>query len=272
MIITSENYFSREAMEAYLSVSQFKNFAGTPIEPWLGCPARAMAELRGEWKEEMSTALLVGSYVDAHFEGTLGVFKAQHPEILKKNGELLATFEKANEIIARIERDPFMVETLSGKKQVIMTAELFGVPWKIMIDSFFPGEAIVDLKIMASITDDFYVRDKESPSGGGFRVDFIDKWGYSIQAAVYQKVVEINTGKQLPFFIAAASKEKEPDIEVIAFRQLELDCTIDFVQTNIDRVMDIKKGIIQPEICGYCDYCKNTKKLSVPIYREHIKK
>ena len=43
MKLTNENYFSKEANQKYLSVSQYKNFVGT-----LGivnCEAKAMAEL-----------------------------------------------------------------------------------------------------------------------------------------------------------------------------------------------------------------------------------
>lgn len=74
MILTNENYFSTEASMEYMSVSQFKAFES--------CEAAALAEAKGEYKREETTSLLVGKYVDAHFEGTLDVFKAQHPDIL----------------------------------------------------------------------------------------------------------------------------------------------------------------------------------------------
>ena len=74
MLLTSENYYSREANEEYLSVSQYKDFMGTYGKP--GCEEYALAKLNGTWVEAMedSTALMVGSYVDAHFEGTLDLF------------------------------------------------------------------------------------------------------------------------------------------------------------------------------------------------------
>lgn len=67
MILTPENYYSPEANFEYMSVSQFKDFSGTYGQ--VGCEARAMAKLRGEYQEEKTTALLVGSYVDSYFEG-----------------------------------------------------------------------------------------------------------------------------------------------------------------------------------------------------------
>ena len=50
MILTSENYFSKDAEKEYLSVSQYKKIAGCLGR--LGCEAKAMAEIRGEWEEK----------------------------------------------------------------------------------------------------------------------------------------------------------------------------------------------------------------------------
>ena len=58
MILTAENYFSKEADQEYLSVSQYKNFMGTIGRP--ACEAEAMAKLNGEWEMKKTTALMVG--------------------------------------------------------------------------------------------------------------------------------------------------------------------------------------------------------------------
>ena len=126
MILTAENYFSKEADREYLSVSQYKNFMGTIGRP--ACEAEAMAKLSGEWEMKKTTALMVGSYVDAHFEGTLNLFQAQNPEIFTKQGALKSEYRKAEEIINRIERDELFMKYMSGEKQVIMTADMFGSP------------------------------------------------------------------------------------------------------------------------------------------------
>ena len=75
--------------------SQFKSF--------ISCEASALAEITEEFPREITTALLVGSYVDAHFENTLDIFKAKHPELFKKTGDhgLLKDYAKADEIIQR---------------------------------------------------------------------------------------------------------------------------------------------------------------------------
>lgn len=67
MQLTSENYYSQEANREYMSVSGYKDFAGTYGK--LPCEFHAMEKLNGNWEDEKTTALLVGSYVDSYFEG-----------------------------------------------------------------------------------------------------------------------------------------------------------------------------------------------------------
>lgn len=257
MILTAENYFTQEADREYLSVSQYKNFMGSLGKP--ACEAEAMALLNGEWEREKTTALMVGSYVDAHFEGSLDLFRAQNPEIFTKQGTLKAEYRKAEEIINRIERDELFMKFMSGQKQVIMTAEMFGAKWKIKIDSYLENKAIVDLKVMRELHKVEYKKDY------GY-MDFIQYWGYDIQGAVYQEVVYRNTGKRLPFFIAAASKEKETDIELIYVDDQHLKEKLIEVERNTPKLLDVKKGLVKPLRCEICDYCKHTKVLKAPIH------
>lgn len=259
MILTAENYYSDEANAAYMSVSQYKTFSGT--RSIKGCEEYAMAKLRGDWKDQPSTALVVGSYVDAHFEGTLDAFIAHHPEIFLKDGKSLRSeYHGANKIIKRIERDNYFMKCMSGEKQRIFTGEIFGVQWKCKIDSLVPGKAIVDLKTTKSI------RDLVWASGHGF-VTFIEHFGYDIQAAIYQRLVQINTGKKLPFLIAAASKEEYTDIEVLMFDQEHLDRVYSGIFMGMERINNLKsnKGFT-PKRCETCDYCHATKVLEGPIH------
>lgn len=256
MVLTAENYYSKEANLAYMSVSQFKDFNGTYGK--MACEFEALEKLHERWTPEKSTPLLVGGYVDAYFEGSLDQFKKENPELFTQKGELKAAYKKAEEIIARIERDAYFMKYLSGEKQKIMTFELFGVQWKIKMDSYIPGVAIVDLKIMASITDLKWVRDL------GY-LDFVRYWGYDIQGAIYQKGVEILTGKKLPFYIAAATKENEPDIRIIQVTQNYLDEALAVVETALPRVLRVKSGEAAPDKCELCDCCRHNRVLTGPI-------
>lgn len=249
--VTNENYFSSTIMNTYWSVSQFKVFDK--------CQAQAMAELRGEYQREPSTALLVGSYVDAYFSDELDFFYNEHPEVFNsRTGELKADYRHADEVIAAINRQPVMVDYLTGEKQVIRTGHLFGVDWKIKMDVYRPDERIVDLKVMK----DFGRQYKE----GAGMVDWVQYWGYDIQGAIYQKIEQISSGrkKPLPFFLAAATKEKVPDVALIEIPQYVLDAALKVVESKIDTFDLVKTGDIKPERCEHCDWCKQSRLITKP--------
>ena len=256
MVLTAENYYSKEANEKYMSVSQYKDFAGTYGK--MACEFSAIEMLEERWAQKKTTPLLVGSYVDSYFEGTLEEFKKANPEIFTQKGELKANYKQAERIIARMERDPLFMQYMSGEKQVIMTGELFGAEWKIKIDSFVRGIAITDLKVMASITKLEWVKDI------GY-LDFVRYWGYDIQGAIYQEIVYQNTGERPPFYIAAGTKEEEPNIEVIHVTQNYLDEAKHMVEMNMPRILRVKNGEAEPDRCEMCDCCRHTKVLKRPI-------
>lgn len=256
MQLTPENYYSKEANREYMSVSQFKDFLGTYGRP--GCEFTAMEKLEGRWEDEKTTAIMVGSYVDAYFEGSLKQFKMENPSLFKRDGNLKAAYLKAEEIIARIERDEYFMKYMSGQKQVIMTGEMFGTKWKIKIDSYIPDIAIVDLKIMESITELKWVKDI------GY-LDFVRYWGYDIQGAVYQEIVRQNTGKKLPFYIAGGTKEKEPDIRIIHVTDNYLTEALHMVEVNTPRILRVKNGETEPDKCELCDCCRHNRILTRPI-------
>lgn len=253
MKLTQRNYFSKKANQHYMSCSQFKAMER--------CQASALAEINGEFEREQSTALLVGSYVDAYFENKLDKFKAEYPEIFKRDGTLKAEYIQAEAIIERIKKDKLFSEYMSGKKQVIMTGEICGVPVKIKVDSLHPDK-IVDLKIMRDF-ENIYDAEKGS-------LPWFEAWGYDLQGAVYQEIVRQNTGKTLPFYLAVATKEKVTDIDIVHINQKSLDFAFEHFKANVELYDAIKKGIIEPERCEKCEYCKSTKVLTEPTDSEEF--
>jgi hypothetical protein len=239
MILNNENYYLPESNWQYMSVSQYKQFNK--------CEARAMAELKGEWVQPKSTALLVGSYVDAWFEGTLGEFRSENPEIFKKDGSLKADYVQAEEIIYKLMEDDLFMKYMSGETQKIFTKELFGVPWKIKIDSLLPDK-IVDLKVMRSI---------ERIMGKSF----VEHWGYDLQMAIYSEV----HGGDLDTYLAVATKQTPMDKEIIHIPKWRREELLDEVQRFLPHIMDVKSGKVEPERCGVCEYCRASKKLVEPI-------
>lgn len=249
MILTNENYYSIEANREYMSVSQFKDFRK--------CEAMALATLNGEWEKPKSVALLVGSYVDAWFEGTLEEFKADHPEIFKKDGSLRADFTQAEELISFVQNDPKFMEYMAGEKQVIMTSEFFGTKWKIKIDSYHPKMMIVDGKVMRSM---------ERIMGKSF----VEHWGYDLQMAVYSEVVRRVTGYDLETFLAVVTKQDPPDKDVIHVPQWRREEVLAEVEREIPRILDVKYGRQVPQRCGVCEYCRATKMIEEPIDFEMV--
>lgn len=255
-VLTNENYYSVEADKHYMSVHQYLDFVGHM--GITGCEEKAMAKLSGEYQQETTKAMLIGSYVDSYFEGTLDDFKFQHPEIFTQKGELKAEYKQAEKMISRCLKDDYFMSTMSGEKQVIMTGYLFGCDWKIKMDSYIPGKAIVDLKTSANIHKTWKVKDY------GY-VSFVEYWGYTLQLAVYQKIVEINTGKKLPCYISVVTKEDEPEICVVYVDQMTLDHALNEIEMNMPSVLAVKNGESEPIRCESCDWCKRTAVLTGPI-------
>lgn len=251
MILTETNYYDNETNVDFMSVSQFKSFQK--------CEAAAMAELKGEYIPERGRALLLGSYVDELLTGTRESLKQfideNRGELFKKNGEPYADVAQADETVVRVLSQPKMMEYLSGEHQVIMTGEIEGVPFKIKMDSYKPGEFIADLKYMASL---------RSPN---LFQPMISYWGYDIQAACYQEIVRQNTGERLPFLLVVATKEKPAHLAVGEISQWNMDAALETVRKHIKRYQAIKLGEIEPERCeDYgCDYCTTTKIITEPI-------
>lgn len=241
MMLNQNNYYSDEANQEFFSVSQFKSF--------MSCEARALAEIRGEYKRPVTRALLVGSFVDCYFEGTLDKFMQENPVIFTKQNKLKAEFRKANQIIDTVKTDQKFMDAMSGEKQAIFTFDLFGVKWKAKLDSYNPGKAITDLKVVAKMYQ-------------------LPRWRYDLQGAIYQKGVEICTGEKLPFYLAVVTKEPVMDRDIWQIPQSTLDYALSQVEQNIDRFAAVKTGLEEPMYCGKCDYCKSIKKATVRNYNE----
>lgn len=254
--ITDDNYYSREVNSDWMSTSQFKAFKR--------CEAAALADIRGEGPERKpSTAMLVGSYVDAYFSNELPQFISEHPECFKRDGSLKAEFEKAEEIIQRIEAQPEMSRLEhAGETQRIFTGTIGGVPFRCKTDVYIPGEMILDNKVMRDFSPQYV--------DGEGRLPWWQYWGYDIQGAIYQEIIRQNTGEKLPFVLSAATKEDEPDLVLLNITQPYLDYELAQVEELAPRYDAIKKGIIEPERCEKCAYCRRTKIVKITTTEDFL--
>jgi len=263
MKLTKDNYFSLEANRYYLSVSQFKDF--TPA--FGGCEARAVAKLNGEYEQPYFMAFMEGHYVHSWNEGTLEEFKANNPDLYssrgKTAGELKSNFQHCNKMIEVLENDPLVMKALDGQKEVIFTAEMFGIPWKIMIDSYNPDIGIfTDLKTMQSIDSKFWNKETQCYE------NFLEHYGYITQMAVYAEVERIANGRKesewlLPHMVVV-TKQDPPDHEVIYFDHMAITQELYVVSKHIERVKLVKSGKVKPTRCEKCGYCRMTKKIQKP--------
>lgn len=256
MILTPDNYHSREANKAYMSVSQYKDF--------LKCEAAALAKLKGEFSEEKQDAFLIGSYVHAAIEGTLEAFKEENPEIFSSRGatkgELKSDYKHAETMIETLQDDELCVQMLQGMNEKIITGELFGVQWKIRVDILSEEQGrLTDLKTVKSIRERYWNAQK------GHHESFIEAYGYILQMAVYTEIErqDANRFDRLEPFIVAVSKEDVPDKAVICFDDNSLDSELTQLEEKLPRVIDVKQGFTEPKRCEKCRYCRQTKKAQI---------
>lgn len=289
MNLTQDNYYGSEANREYMSKSQFGN--------WQTCEAATLAELKGEYVPEKSTALLVGGYIDSALDSPeeLEKFKLEHPEMFKKDGGLKADFVQAEQIVARCLSDRLFC-LLTGnapetkdhvQRQFILVGEICGVKFRGKVDylldevacrvimSEFPETAealggpftegaIVDLKS----TKDF---GKVWDDSVWAKVSWIDAWDYPVQGGIYQELYRQMKGKTLPFVLVAATKEKTTDIGAFYVPQGELDAALRVVEDNAPVYNRIKRGEVKPSRCEDCAYCRMTKRLtSIRNYKEEV--
>lgn len=269
MKLDQYNYFSKEANLEYMSNSQFGDF--------LKCESMAMAKLSGEYEEEKSVALICGSYVDAWNDGELAKFQEEHPELYSSKGvtagELKSTYKDAEKAIEVIQADSLFMQSLSGEKQKIFTAELFGILWKVKIDSYFTRTKdqegrIVDLKYLKSLYDKFWVR---SDDGTGYYEHVFEYRGYYRQVALYCEIERLSEGRKendyYEPFLAIVTKDSPPDKEIISFISKEtglehfISNQLGVIEQSIERIKLVKSGKTTPRRCEHCEHCRSTKVL-----------
>lgn len=259
MNLTESNYYTAEANKAYCSASQFKDFIGFPLKP--GCEERALKTINGEYEPETTKALLMGSILDALWENDDPEYILERfPDCVSSRGatkgQLKAEYQSVLNMYQRTLREEKFCAYMSGEKQRIMTGEIEGLPFKIKIDSFIDGKAIVDLKTTQTLDHLFryYIPDS------GERLPFYMAFGYDLQLAIYREVVRQNTGDTLNCYIAAVDKKPHPICEVIELSPKMLDTALENVKSKCETIIMLKNGEVEPTRCenSECDYCRDT--------------
>ncbi|WP_245585962.1 PD-(D/E)XK nuclease-like domain-containing protein [Paenibacillus pinihumi] len=269
IILNRDNYFSLEANRHYMSVSQFKSF----VPAYGGCEARSVAELAGDYTRPDKGAFNEGHYIHAWNSNELAEFKENNPDIYSSRGDtkgqLKSNYKHLNKMIEVLEDDPLVMQVLAGHKEVILTAELFGIPWKVMLDSYQPeiGDtgAFADLKALKDMKKSYSEHHQNY-------VPFYQKYGYDLQMAIYAEVERIVKKREhwiIPHLVVV-TKQDPPDHEIIMFDYDMIMSELQFVKNHIERVVAVKTGRETPLRCGHndCDYCRLTKKAVIKHYKE----
>lgn len=252
MELTAENYYSPEANQEYMSVSQYKDF--------IKCESAAMAKLNGSYTDIKHEALLVGSYVHAALESDKAFeeFKNSTPEIYTAKKELKAPFKAANNMIDAVLADDLCNKVLEGDKEVILTADIFGTMWKSKLDVLSRENGrFTDIKTVKCIREKYW--------NGTKYVSFIQMYGYDIQMAMYAEIERLSGEMKFEYLeptLLAVSKEEVPDKEIIWFDDQIIQEKLREVEQKLPHILDVKFGNVKPTGCGRCNYCKAQKRLS----------
>lgn len=259
MKLTKETYFSPEMEAKYLGSSSFKTWDifGT------GCEAKQAAIRDGEWEKQSNDAFLLGSYLHAWSEDRLPEFMTENPSLFKKDGTLYAKYALGDKMIDVLKNDLAVEEMRTGEKEVIMTGEISGVPFKIQVDILNIGKGrFVDLKTTRNIKEKIWnpeTKEKEN---------FILHWDYLLQFAIYAEIIRQNLKMNyyLQPYVIAVDKQDCPDHEIIEMGTSFIESKLEEIESKLPHIMDVRNGKLDPVRCDNCDYCRSTKKITKTIH------
>lgn len=261
MKLTKSNYYSHDTDFQYMSFSVFKGFEQ--------CEAATLAKLKGDWEPTSNPEpLLVGNYVHSYFESPEAhqeFVEANKSEMIstrgKTKGQLKSSYKVADDMIKTLSEDDFFNYVyMPGKKEVIVTGELFGHQWKGKIDSLCLDRGyFCDLKTV----DDFH-KGHWNPELRQ-KTNFVEDRGYHMQAAIYQELIRQTFDVDCQPYIFGVSKQPIPDKIAISFDgdgQFLMQSALEKIKTDQDRFWRVLMGEEKPKRCSKCEYCRQSKQLA----------
>lgn len=259
-----------QQIKDHLSFSELKSFSF--------CEAESVATMKGIWDRSSTfskatkEAMLIGSYVDAYFQGEekfkefldensssfYNKLTKKEKEMGKEQGKVKALVNTAERAIDRLNQDSFFQRVYRGEKQQELWGEIYGVKFHGFADSI-TDRFIIDLKTLAgSIEDRTWDKDE------GRKVSWIEAKKYHWQLAIYQELYRQESGKKLDTIIYGVTKQDFPVSSPIKLPQSILDYGLNEMQKYIQRYQEVIEGDI-PKRCERCAYCRATKQHFMPI-------
>ena len=262
--VTEENYFDPELRMPYMSVSQYKDFAGPE-----GCEARALATVTGKWKPPKKAVFGVGHYVEMSVTGdpAFPAYCEEHKaEIYNKDGKKkLAEYVTADRCVERLRNCPEAMMFVAGshvEQQVPLVGEIEGVLWKGLADFVIECmKTVADLKAMKNFARDWSLR-MVNGEKQWTKVPWYEVYRYPFQLWTYGKMLVQMRGwdeEEMRRVLVAVDKQMPCDLQPLCFLdQRRLDLYAEKFLIPLPRVQAIKRGDIDPTYCrrNECAYCR----------------
>lgn len=266
MELNQNNYYSDEANWAYRSKSQYWNFKQ--------CEARALAEMKGEWKPKRdNTPLIFGNYLHSFFESYKShkSFIKEHIKDLYKYGKkekgLKKVYQQADTCIHSLCRNEDFKYIYQGSKEVIVKGDIDGVTWMGKIDCLNLEKGLfLDLKTVDDMHKKYWIDGSRTPT------NFIEARGYYLQMAIYRELIKKTFNVDCQPVIVAVSKQNVPEKKLIRLRNDKLQESLNDLIWKQEHFNKVINGESEPNYCGHCDYCRKYQygnKLQI-IYPEDI--
>lgn len=262
--LTKENYYDLNTLYDYMDKSTFLDFDK--------CELAALAKINGSWKPTSNPeTLLVGNYVHSALESDEAheaFTKENESSILSRSGTSKGkpkkVYKQADQMIQALKNDEWFEDHYApGKKEVIVTGELFGHQWKGKIDSLdLDNGVFYDLKTTADFTKRWNEESRQ-------REPFIFNGHYELQMAVYQQLIKQTFGKTCEPVIVGITKQTPPDMQAFDFEsdgaKAAMANALEVVKNKQDHFWNVLMGEEPPKACGHCDYCRTKAHLADPV-------
>lgn len=264
MILTKDNYFDKEMSLKYMSGSQLKTGED--------CETKMMYEI--EHGSEDNDIFLQGRYMHSILEGAEAKQKFEeknYEKIMTKTKGLLKPFEQAKTMAEWLKADKIcgnMINDEKNRREAIITGVIHGVEFKGMIDLLnIEKRFFVDYKGMANISK--LIWDDNTRQ----KLPFFIKYGYDLSMAIYAELIRQNR-KDAEFFtpiLMCATKEDPPDKALIRFDSEMISTILESKKEVIQRLQEVKLGLVKPKRCGACSACRATKQITTITYYKDYK-
>lgn len=248
MILTPENYHSKEAADLWMSASAVKKAKRCEFDFLHGVEEEKPEFIAGNIFE------LIASYGESALPEIEKRFPAAISSRGATKGQIKAEYQSAVENALRVRRQPFLCNLIdSCQKQVIMTGTILGQPVRMMCDLLAPDGSIYDLKCMK----DF--RHSWNEEQAAF-VDWWESWYYHIQMWIYREIARQNGLNPKQVGLIAVSKSNL-DLQAIAFSENVMAMAKSDTEYTIGRIVALREGA-EPIKCGTCKTCIEKKQIT----------